>query len=178
METAFLIASIASTAIGAATSAIGQARQASAQRQQAQYQARVAENNAITANRLAQDATQRGQIEEQRSRAETKRLQGRQVAALAASGVDVQSGSALDIISDTAALGEIDALTIRDNAAREAWQHRAQAQNFTQQGTLFSAEAANTSSLAPVGTLLTGIGGIADQWWQYRRHTANTGGVG
>ena len=165
------VASIASTAIGTGISAIGQARQASAQRQQAQYQARVAENNAITAERLAEDSIQRGQIEEQRNRAQTRQLQGRQTAALAASGVDVASGSALDVISDTAAVGEIDALTIRDNAAREAWQRRMQAQEFTQQGALFSAEAAATSSLAPVGTLLTGIGGIADRWWRYRQET-------
>ena len=169
--TTLAIASIASTAIGTGISAIGQARQASAQRNQAQYQARVAENNAITANRLADDSLQRGQIEEQRNRQQTRQLQGRQTAALAASGVDVQSGSALDIVSDTAALGEIDALTIRDNASREAWQRRVQAQEFTNQGALFSAEAAATSSLAPVGTILTGVGGIADRWWRYRQET-------
>ena len=165
------IASIASTALGTVTSAIGQSRQAAAQRQQAAYQARVAENNAITANRLADDSLQRGQIEEQRSRQQTRALQGRQVAALTASGVDVASGSALDIVSDTAAVGEIDALTIRDNAAREAWQRRVQAQDFTNQGALFNAEAAASSGLAPVGTLLTGIGGIADRWWRYRQET-------
>ena len=171
METALLITSIASTAIGTVTAAAGAARQASAQRQQAEYQAQVAENNAITARRLADDSLRRGQIEEQRSRQQTRQLQSRQTAALAASGVDVASGSALDIISDTAAVGEIDALTIRDNASREAWERRVQAQEFTQQGALFGAEAAASSSLAPVGTLLTGIGGIADRWWRYRQET-------
>ena len=171
MGAALPIISIVATGLGTAVSALGAARHASAQRNQAQYQARVAENNAITANRLAEDSIQRGRIEEQRNRQQTRQLQGRQTAALAASGVDVQSGSALDVISDTAALGEIDALTIRDNASREAWQRRVQAQEFTQQGALFSAEAASTSSLAPVGTILTGVGGIADRWWRYRQET-------
>ena len=45
----------------------------------------------------------------------------------AASGVDPGAGSAGDIVALTKATGEIDALTIQSDAAREAWGHEAQA---------------------------------------------------
>ena len=48
---------------------------------------------------------------------------------LGASGVDVNSGSALDILSDNAAVAALDAKTIRHNAANEAFGYREQARN-------------------------------------------------
>ena len=175
---AMMIASIASTALGTVLQVRGQQQQAAAAAASSRYQAQVAENNRITAERQAADTIERGQTEEQRSRQQTRQLQGRQVAALAASGVDTQSGSALDIIGDTAALGEIDALTIRDNAAREAHGQLVQAQNFGAQGQLLRQEASNQDSFSPVGTLLTGVGGIADRWWSYRRQSRGSGNPG
>ena len=45
---------------------------------------------------------------------------------MAANGVDLSSGSPLDILGDTAMYGELDALTIRSNAEREAYGYRVQ----------------------------------------------------
>lgn len=165
------IASMVASGVGTVMQMSAQSQAASAQRAQANYQAQVADNNRITAERLAVDAEQRGEIEVRRHRQQVEQLKGRQVAALAASGVDVASGSPLDVLADTAGLGALDQQTIRDNAAREAWQHRVQAGNQQNQANLLRFQADNTASGA-AGTLLTGIGGVADKWWRYRTLTA------
>lgn len=46
---------------------------------------------------------------------------------LGASGIDMTNGSSLDVRSDSAMMSELDALTIRNNAMREAWGHRHEA---------------------------------------------------
>ena len=168
------IASMVATGVGTVMQMAAQSHAASAQAAQANYQAQVADNNRITAERLAVDAEQRGEIEVRRHRQQVEQLKGRQVAALAASGVDVASGSPLDVLADTAGLGALDQQTIRDNAAREAWRFRVDAANQGAQAGLFRNQAANASSGA-VGTLLTGIGGVADRWWRYRTATAAPG---
>ncbi len=169
------VAAMVMSGIGTLAQMQGQQDAAAAQAAQANYQAQVAENNQITAERLAVDAEQRGEIDVRRHRQQVEQLKGRQVAALAASGVDVASGSPLDILADTAALGAIDEQTIRDNAAREAWQYRVEGSNQGAQAGLYRQQADSASSGA-VGTLLTGVGGIADQWWRYRTQTAPAGG--
>lgn len=50
--------------------------------------------------------------------------------ALAGAGVDIQSGTALDILADTRAQSTLDVETIRNNAAREAWGHKTQAAQY------------------------------------------------
>lgn len=104
--------------------------------QQAQQQgAATAEanlQNAAFADAAANDAIKRGEFEADQSRIDTRGMIGAQRAGFAANGVDVNSGSAADIQDDTAALGELDALTIKNNAAREAWGYRTQSQQYQQ----------------------------------------------
>jgi len=76
--------------------------------------------NVEITDRLAADAISRGRLEEAKSRIGAKQTIGRQRVQAAASGQVVDEGSVLDITSDTAAIGELDALVIRANAAREA----------------------------------------------------------
>lgn len=167
------IASVVSSVAGTLLQAQAQSKQAKAAAAQARYQAQVADNNRALAERMAEDAEARGEVDVRRHRQQIEQLKGRQVAALAASGVDVASGSPLDVLADTAGLGALDEQTIRGNAAREAWQYRVQGSNEQAQATLLRSQAANTVSGA-AGTLLTGLGGVADKWWRYRAQT-NTG---
>ena len=108
--------------------------------------------NAVIAEQQAQDAIARGEQAEGIQRINVKRLIGAQRAAYGAQGVEVDSGSALDVQKDTAAMGELDAIIIRNNAAREAWGYRAQAQDLLYRGRL-----AKTAASAEAGqTLLAG----------------------
>jgi hypothetical protein len=126
---------------GAAISAIGQwraGRQAKeagvAQRRAAEKQAEILDFNAHVADLQAQDAIERGQQEESRFRQGVRLMMGEQRAGIAASGIDVGFGSAVDVQADTAYLGELDALTLRQNAMREAWGHKVSAVELRKRG--------------------------------------------
>lgn len=160
-----IIASIGSTVLGA----VGTIQQASAASAQANYQAKVAANNATIANNMAKDTRDRGTIAEQQQRQQTKQLMGRQRAAMGANGVELGSGSALDVIGDTAQIGELDALTVRGNYEREALGYQNQAQNFKNDAAFARARASAAAAAGPMaaaGTILGGIGSVAQKWYQ------------
>ncbi len=151
------ILAIGSTVMGAA----GQIQQAQATAAAAKYNAQIGEMNAQLAERRAKDAIERGQDEEQRKRQEVARIKGQQTAAMAANGVDIGFGSPLDTLVDTAALGELDALTIRANAYREGYEHQVDAVNKRAGAQLQRMEGRNALTggyLAAGGTVLTGAG--------------------
>jgi hypothetical protein len=144
---------------GTILSAAGQYQQGKAQAEAARFNSKVADMNAKISERRARDALERGKLDEQRKRTEVARFKGRQMAAIGASGADVSFGSPLDTLVDTAVLGELDALTIRSNAAREAYDYRVDAANRRSSATLnrYSADAAETGGMLAAGsTLLTG----------------------
>lgn len=184
---------------GSLISAMGQQRQQTAQRnsqiaqvqaqqydilaqqRQAQFNQQMADRNAEFIERQAEDELDRGRQEEARLRAQMDQVKGRQTAALAANGITLSEGtSALDSLEDTAAVTEADALTIRDDASRRAWNLRVEADSARAQGGLYGAQASNfgTSSqmigrtipsssgsgLSMVGGLLTATAGVADRW--------------
>jgi hypothetical protein len=152
-----LILTAASTMVGAA----GAKREANASAQAAEYNAKVADMNATISERRARDALERGKQEEQMKRQEVSQVEGRQRAAMAANGVDLSFGSPLDVLVDTATLGEIDALTIRRSSAREAYDYQVQATNGRADASLSRSNAANSrkaGTLQAFGTLLSGGG--------------------
>lgn len=158
---------IGSTVMGG-VSAIQQGNAAAAS---ANYNAQVADMNAKVSDQNARDAIERGKIEEQQKRQEIAMLTGRQKAAMAANGVDISFGSPLDTLVDTAMLGELDALTIRSNAAREAYGYNVQAVNGRADATLSRANAKSSKKggyLSAFGTVLGGAGDVL----KYRATTA------
>lgn len=104
-------------AIGAAQGLM-QGQQANAQ---AASQAGALRKNALYLGNAAADARTRGMQESDWSRVQTQGLIGTQRAAMAASGGVVDQDSNALMQQDTAQLGELDALTISNNAAREAY---------------------------------------------------------
>ena len=109
---------IASTVAQAGMQAYGQHQAGKAAKRQGQYEARILEFNAGLAESQASDALARGREVESLARTDTKRLIGSQRTALAAQGIEVGSGSAVDVQADAAALGEQDALTIREDVGQ------------------------------------------------------------
>lgn len=126
---------------GMVMSAMSSYQQSKAQQASMDYQSEVAHNNAITAEYQAQDAVKRGEVAEAEQRRRTSMMKGSQTARLAANGLDISEGSALNILSDTDWMGEQDALTVRDNASREAWGLRQQGQNYQSNSNMFRATA-------------------------------------
>jgi len=156
LMTALTIGSTVLGAVGAVQA--GQAAAASGR-----YTAQVQEMNATLADRRAKDAIERGQIAEQRKRQEVAAIVGKQTAGMAANGVDLTFGSPLDTLIDTATMGEIDALTIRTNANREAYDYKVQAVNSRSNATLSraQADAAETGGYLKAGATILGGGGQA-----------------
>lgn len=146
-------------------------QQSNAQKMANEAQALVAENNAQLATWQAMDALYRGQVEENRSRLNTAGLKGAQRAAIGASGVTMDSDSAVRLMTDTDILGEIDAGTVRDNAAREAWALRAQAQDSKNRAEILrraTVPVPDSTSSAVIGSLLSGAGNVAQSWYRWK----------
>ncbi len=132
-------------------SAVQGVSQAQQQEEEGAVQQQIANYNAGVAEMQASDAQRRGIMEAGERRTQTRQQIGRQRTAIAGSGVDVSSGSALDIFADTAAYGELDAQTIQSNAMREAYGYRTQSSNQQFQGGLARQAGQNRSQ----STLLT-----------------------
>jgi hypothetical protein len=158
-------------ALGAASLVMGgiSAYQQSASAQASmEYQAQVARNNAITAEYQAQDAIKRGEVAEAEQRRRTAMMKGSQTARLAANGLDISEGSALNILSDTDWMGEQDALTVRDNASREAWAYRQQGANSQSNSNMLQASAdAQNPLLSGATSIMTNpaLGTVANKWY-------------
>lgn len=108
--------------------------QAGALESQGRYEKSQFDTNAEFAELEASDAIRRGKREEKEFRRRTAQTIGQQRAGLAAQGIDVNSGTALGLQEDTAEFGELDALTIRNNAWREAYGYRTQAADYRTRG--------------------------------------------
>lgn len=139
-----------------------------------EYQSAVSRNNATIAEWQARDAITRGQTAEQQQRLKAAALKSTQRASFAARGLALDEGSPLSILDDTDFMGEMDALTLRDNAAREAWGYRVQAGNYAGDAGLLSGRADAESPLRAGGTtLLSNAGSVASSW--YSRKTKTSG---
>lgn len=157
------IAMIGSTVMGG-VSAVQQGNAAAAS---ANYNAQVAEMNAGISDQNARDALERGKLEEQQKRQEIAAITGRQKASMAANGIDIGFGSPLDTLVDTAMLGEIDALTIRSNAAREAYGYKVDGANGRADAVLSRANAKSAKTGGYLSAFGTVLGGAADTY-KYR----------
>jgi len=157
---------IASTVIGGA----GAIYQADASSKASRYNAQVMEMNAVLSERRAKDAEERGAREEQQKRLEIAQLQGRQRAAMSANGVDLTFGSPLDTMIDTAYLGELDALTIRRNAAHEAYDFRVDAVNGRADAALSRSNADNALMGGYLNAAGTVLGGASSAYGGYRSY--------
>lgn len=143
--------------IGAVIGAVGSIVQGMAAASQAKYQAAVAENNAIISEQNAVYELQAGQVEEQSKLMEVNQILGEAETGYAASGVDPTSGSPIRVLRSTSAIGGLDALTIRDNAARRAYGYRAEGVNFKAQAGLYRMQAQSSM----IGGILGGLGQLA-----------------
>lgn len=130
-------------------------------------QAAVSQNNAQIRDWEAADALLRGDHAATGVRRAGNQLKGKQRAAMAANGVDLGVGSALQILSDTDYFTGVDAATTLDNAAKEAWAIRQQANNFENDAQLQSARArAERPGMAAATSLLTSAGRVAGNWYR------------
>lgn len=128
-------------------------------------QDRIERQNAKSAEAAAADASRRGAIEEDEHRNRVRALLGSQRATFGANNVDSNTGSPLGLLVETATRGELDALTIRNNAARESFGLKTEAKNARARG----AAAKKSGMFGGAATALTGGTNAYGIWKQEKR---------
>ena len=161
---------LAATIVSAVASVGGTVMNAMAQSQAAAYQAAIAQrnaqiarNNQVIMENNAKAAEAAGASKADQEALQTRELIGRQKASAAASGLEVNSGSALDITSGTAGLGMWTGFNVRDEASRRAANFRQQGANYGAQAGNYDIQAeagASASDSALVGGALSAAGGV------------------
>ena len=161
---------------GAAGSAVGSYKASQGTKAAYEAQAQIAENNAVIAGWQAADAERRGALKATQSRIQYSQLKGSQRAAMAANGIELSVGTAQNILNDADQFGQVDANTIIDNAAREAWGYRVQASNYHDNASLLQSRADAESPLMAAGTSLLGSAGkVAASWYGTDKRGGSTG---
>lgn len=145
---------------------------ADASKKAGEAQATIAGRNADLETYKGQMAVNIGNVAEENHRAKVRQMVGSQRATLAANGVDLGSGTALDLIGETAMFGEADALTLRYNAAREAWGYGTNADNYRTEGVVARTNGRNAAK----GTYLTTAGSLMSQGSSAYGARVGTGG--
>ncbi len=163
---------------GAGVSAFGAYETGQANAANANYQAQVARNNALIANENVALAGETGAAREAAQGMKTASSVGQMKAATAASGIDVNTGSAAAVRTAAAKLGALDALTIRSNTAREAYGYEVASVSDTAEAELLTSEASRAQTagdIGALGTFLTGASSVGGRFanWQLGNSGAN-----
>lgn len=122
----------------------------------ADQQAADLRQNALYLNNAANDAIDRGMKSADQQRVQTGQFIGTQRAAQAANGGEVNTGSNALLQEDTAALGELDALTISNNAAREAYGYQVQASSALTNASTLQSNARKQMLTSVLGGAISG----------------------
>ncbi len=141
-----------SMGINAASSATSAYSQSQAMKAQGDYQRQQYNINADLNDQKAKDAVDIGNKNANAISRKAAQIKGEQRVAAAASGVNVDTGSAGDLQSETTQMSEIDKMTTRVNAWRDAWGYKTAANDMRSQGAMAYRSAQNDAR----STMLTG----------------------
>lgn len=168
---AFMPIAIALIAGATALNVVGNIQQGNAAKASADYNSAVANMNAGQAKENQQIASQVGAaktgMQEQQTRAQVGQMESNQ----AASGVQLNSGSFRDVKTSENELGQLDALTVRGNATKEAFGYSVQGVNEKAEAQLdtFQGKNAQTAGYLNAGSsLLSGASKAATQYQDYK----------
>ncbi len=115
---------------GAGMKAVGTLTQGAAAQNAANYQAQVARNNATIARQQAEYSTAAGMTQAETASRKSAAIGGKIKTAQAASGIDVNTGSAVDVQVGQRMTGQLDTETTLNNALLQAYGYRAKATEY------------------------------------------------
>lgn len=166
----FARVAVSSQVVGGVQSAVSSYYGAKAQARQLAFEADMAGINARMAESAAERTMAAGRREVQRSKMQTAGLKSRQRVALAANGGALDEGSAVNVLTTTDYIGEVDANTIEANAIAQAWGHKIDAVN--QRSAARSGRSA-ASSISPGQAAMSSIigtaGSVATSWYSMKK---------
>lgn len=148
-------ASLAMGAAGTYMSYQGAKQQAESQQTAAYYGAYQSEQQAVYAEQEAEiqdvnegysqadaeEVLRVGAMEESKVRRNVEKIKGQQLVGMAGANIDLSSGSAVRVLTETARLGEIDAMTLRGNYVRESQGFQRAAWNSANEAYMLRADA-------------------------------------
>ena len=150
--------------------AMGSYNQAETQAASLGYEAAVASNNARIAQYQRSTAMVIGQQPLDAYNMKAAGLMGEERATMAANGVDLGSGSAQDVLAGSKLIATRDAMTIQDNAARQAWAYQNIAAGYNAEA---EADRNVQGSISPwanaAGSLLTSANSVASGWYRHNQ---------
>ena len=170
---AAIVVSVASTAVSMYAQQQQAQQQQAAQEKMAAYNAQVAANEAATQEQLARNEISKGIADRERQQRDAARKMGEMRANMGASGFEMDSGSNLSLLAESAQEHQYDSNVIMSNANQAAWQHLVGANAAGNQQSFAQWQGANAGSgqgatnLAMTGTLLGGIGKGIGQYTTY-----------
>ena len=150
MLTALGMSSSTAATVGTTIQAIGTLASAGAQYQSAQYGKAMAEQNAKLAEQQGLASLRQGALEQERIARRARQVQGQQRALYGASGVDISSGSPLEIQASTEYMAAQDKALVRYNAELKKWGFDVESANYKAQAQQYG----NMGKSAIVGGLL------------------------
>lgn len=172
----FAVAGAASLGSGI-LGAFGAFQQGQAQAQAAKYNSIVAQHNANQATLNAAMTMEAGNAQVAAEGRKNRATMGEIKAQQAASGINVNTGSTADVQQSAHELGELDALTVRSNAAKEAYGYQVQSKNFEAESQLKKIEASHDLEASYINSGTTFLGSASDASTNYARYTM-AGGLG
>lgn len=162
----FAMVAVSSQVVGGVQSAVSSYYGAKAQARQLAFEADMADVNARMSESAAERTLAAGRREVQRSRMQTAALKGRQIAAMGANGIALDEGSAVQVLTGTDYIGEVDANTIEANAIAQAWGHKIEATNMRSSA---RSGRMSASTIAPgqaaVASLIGSASSVAASWY-------------
>lgn len=156
-------------AVGTAISAAGMIQAGNAQKAAANYQAEIARNNATIAEQNAQAAIKAGAAKTEVAGLRARQGAGAVLASRASSGIDVNSGSALDTEISEREVGKLDTEQVAHNAQMDAYGYRSQGISYTAQSRLDTAQGAQAAIAGDIGAAGTLIGNAGSLGLKYQQ---------
>jgi hypothetical protein len=175
-----VIASVASTGLGIIGGLQQQRAQEKAAKDAAEYNAQVAANEIQTRRQLAQAEIAKGAAERDRAARSGLRTMGQMRSTMAASGFEIDTGSNLSLLGESAQELQYDANVIDQNTAMSVWQQQAGMTSAQNQADFSRYQASQASAgktgsiLSAAGTLLGGIGYGLGKYSEYQATSSLT----
>jgi hypothetical protein len=152
---------------GTATSVAGKMKGGQASSQAASYRAQAARNMAVAYDQAAERVVQGGVVKSDVEGLRTAAAVGDTKAKQAASGVDVNTGSAVDVRAGVAQAGRLNQLTTLNNDQLSAYGYRVKAHEARTQAVLDEAEGSQAQTGAAygaAGSLISGASALPFRW--------------
>ena len=155
------------TALGGITGAVGSIFSGQAQSNMYTYQAGIAQMNAQIAKQNASYALAAGEVSAQQQGMKTRAEIGQTKATQGAGGLQVGSGSNVQVQKSEKEIGDENAALTRANAARQAYGFQVEAVQDTAQSQLDLMAAENAKTAGTIGAFSSLLGGgasVSSKW--------------